>query len=230
MSASSKQSRGRKGIQRALQKKDKMLNSWFKRRPDNTTSPVESPVNERDLTQGLPSLAGVVQPAQASSATSSSTRSSLAHEQQEDASAGVVTGSTPLTETALESFQKAMFRPASPESTIMGSRRGSEALTQKAVEAGNGAADRSAQDKTATSSKGFESSGISQQRSGGFENRAAVNSALSRVYGWGPEQASDKFLRPVARMAKAVLCQAPPSKTWTRATRYSELILFLLEL
>ena len=180
LSASSKQSRSRKGFQKALQKKDKMLNSWFKRRPDNAAGSTSvSPGTEREMASQ--STSSMSQQGQVSA--SSSTRSSLARESQDGSVAGAVTGSTPLTETALESFQRSMFRPASPESTIMGSRRGSEALTQKTVEPSG---------PTSTAGQ------VSQERTAATDNRSAVHSTLSQVYGWDEEQATSKQLRPVA--------------------------------
>ncbi|SPO29159.1 uncharacterized protein UTRI_06108 [Ustilago trichophora] len=190
LSASSKQSRSRKGLQKALQKKDKMLSSWFKRRPENATAAQSvSPGTERELAQ----LSSNGMSSQGQASASSSTRSSLARDRLDESVASAIAGSvasaiagsTPLTETALESFQRAMFRPASPESTIMGSRRGSEALTQKTIEP-------SAPAVQANSTR------ASQERTGGTDNRSAVNSTLSQVYGWDEEQAAKKLLRPVA--------------------------------
>ncbi|KAJ9476004.1 hypothetical protein PHBOTO_006088 [Pseudozyma hubeiensis] len=160
LSASSKQSRSRKGLHKALLKKDKMLSSWFKRRPENGASALSvSPVKDGERAQpdavmgegvGVQSVANTPQ----------------------TPSKSAVPQSTPLTETALEDFQRAMFRPASPESTVMGSRRGSEALTQKAV------------DTPVQASK--------HKANHGSGNRQEVHSALSQVYGWDAQQAASK--------------------------------------
>lgn len=66
----------------------------------------------------------------------------------------------------------------------MGSRRGSEALTQKTVEPSAPAVQTN-------------SAQVSQERTGGRDNRTAVNSTLSQVYGWDQEQTAKKLLRPV---------------------------------
>lgn len=166
LSASSKQSRSRKGLHKALLKKDKMLSSWFKRRPDNGASALSvSPVKDGERAQpgavigdgvGLQSVANT----------------------RQTPSKSVVSQSTPLTETALEDFQRAMFRPASPESTVMGSRRGSEALTQKAI------------DTPVQASK--------HKASNASENRQEVHSALSQMYGWDAHQAASKKFQRAA--------------------------------
>lgn len=201
LSASSKQSRSRKGFQKALQKKDKMLSSWFKRRPENSAPFSVSNADDR----------GAVQPALPNSAprpghintASSSSRSSLARDSHEISGLGAITGSVPLTETALESFQRAIFRPASPESTIMGSRRGSEALTQKTIEPPIAIGERAAAAPTSNEVQGKSGAAPSpvyppQERLDGTENRSAVNSTLSKVYGWEEEEAAGKLLCPVA--------------------------------
>ncbi|KAJ1026263.1 hypothetical protein NDA16_002350 [Ustilago loliicola] len=198
LSASSKQSRSRKGLQRALQKKDKMLSSWFKRRPEHGAGavPAVSQGGERNVPQGSVSCPAMSTQGQISAG--SSTRSSLARESHD----GGFPGSTPLTESALESFQRAMFRPASPESTIIGSRRGSEALTQKTIEP---AGDRTFQDKSVVNDDGFASKNGAQltpnqtpkqKRTGGTDNRTAVNSTLTELYGWNQGEATSKLLRP----------------------------------
>lgn len=202
LSASSKQSRSRKGLQRALQKKDKMLSSWFKRRPEHgagvaVPGGVGAQGGERDVPQS--SISCPAMSTQGQISAGSSARSSLA----KDSHDGGVPGSTPLTETALESFQRAMFRPASPESTIMGSRRGSEALTQKTTEP---ASDRTFQDKIVANDDGFASkNGVhltpnqqipKQECTGGMDNRSAVNSTLTELYRWNQEEATSKLLRP----------------------------------
>ncbi|SNX87472.1 uncharacterized protein MEPE_06182 [Melanopsichium pennsylvanicum] len=179
MSAISKQSRSRKGLQKALQKKDKMLNSWFKRRPDSTMNATPGSAGMEKAKETAQQIS-VALNGQVSA--SSSTRSSLARDSQDAAAINAIAGSTPLTETALESFQRAMFRPASPESTIMGSRRGSEALTQKTIEPFSTAPEKSA---------GI----ISAPGQAGIDNRTAVNSTLSHLYGWHPEQTASKVMR-----------------------------------
>lgn len=173
LSASSKQSRGRKGLQKALLKKDKMLSSWFKRRPENGATLLSvSPVTDCDKAQ----------PGAAVGVIEANVRLTGAGGEDGDV-AGAVGHSIALTETALETFQRAMFRPVSPDSTIMGSRRGSEALTQKAGEApaqvyGHGTMTRSVVDG-----------------GGEIENRQAVNSTLSQVYGWDQQQVRSKSLQ-----------------------------------
>ncbi len=188
-SASSKQSRSRKGLQRALQKKDKVLNSWFKRRPDaSSAASADGQAPQAEVANGVsPSASALPSPTSAHRSLNGSQPARMLRESSE-ASAGVASkGPTPLTETALESFQRAMFRPASPESTIMGSRRGSEALTQKAVEPSNAVGDRSIPDKVATN-------GGAPGTDAASDNRTGVHTTLSALYGWDREQAASKLL------------------------------------
>lgn len=190
LSATSKKSRSRKGFQKAMQKKDKMLSSWFKRKPENGSTPTSvSPVTENEKAQPR---------APAMSASYSNRRASLAKEGANNAPAsGAITETTPLTETALESFQRAMFRPVSPESTIMGSRRGSEALTQKTVEPPTNGVDRTAQ----LNAPSAMMRSAAQERTGGSDNRQAVSSTLSQVYGWDDQQSASRLLQPTAGVA-----------------------------
>lgn len=196
ISASSKQSRSRKGLQRALQKKDKMLNSWFKRRPEGTAATSSSQASERAISHGgVPSsLPGPTQsvPTKINSRSRSST---IERDASEMPAAFGPNGSTPLTEMALENFQRAVFRPASPESTIMGSRRGSEALTQKNVDPSAAMA----KEKTAANIDDvptYPTRGrASEEHTGGADNRSAVNSTLAQVYGWNQQQTAAKLLR-----------------------------------
>ncbi|CDW95141.1 hypothetical protein [Sporisorium scitamineum] len=128
----------------------------------------------------------------------STSRASLAKEGANNAPAsGAITETTPLTETALESFQRAMFRPVSPESTIMGSRRGSEALTQKTVEPPTNGVDRTAQ----LNAPSAMMRSAAQERTGGSDNRQAVSSTLSQVYGWDDQQSASRLLQPTAGVA-----------------------------
>ncbi|GAC97847.1 hypothetical protein PHSY_005435 [Pseudozyma hubeiensis SY62] len=166
LSASSKQSRSRKGLHKALLKKDKMLSSWFKRRPEHGASAMSvSPVKVGERAQPGPVIGDAVS-------------SQIFANALQIPSKNAVPQSTPLTETALEDFQRAMFRPASPESTIMGSRRGSEALTQKAVDTPVQASEHKANT--------------------GSGNRQEVHSALSQMYGWDAQQAASKKFQRVA--------------------------------
>ncbi|KAJ1573337.1 hypothetical protein NDA12_005860 [Ustilago hordei] len=180
-SASSKQSRSRKGLQRALQKKDKMLNSWFKRRPEHTAASHQN--HHPEMPHESVSCPAMSRQRQISAG------SSLARD-NDDASR--VPASTLLTENALEIFQRSMFRPASPDSTIMGSRRGSEALTQKTIEP---AAGRNFQDKIAATDDGFASKLTPKQaHTDRIDNRVAVNSTLTELYGWNGQEATSKLL------------------------------------
>lgn len=186
VSATSKQSSKSKGLQKAFKKKDKMLSSWFKRRAENGASSLSvSPGTDSEKPRPIVTV----------TADSSGLQPPVGTNQA--GASGAASQSTPLTETALESFQRAMFRPASPDSTIMGSRRGSEALTQKAAEpaahvAGHGGGMRSVRDEVAA-----------QGGSSGSDNRLAVNSALSQVYGWDEQQAASKVLRRPSAGANA---------------------------
>ena len=201
MSASSKQSRGRKGFQRAMQKKDKMLSSWFKRRPENGSTPTSvSPVTDTEKTRANVAINSSVgmQPSMSTETADGNRRGSAK-------TVGLTSETTPLTETALETFQRAMFRPASPESTIMGSRRGSEALTQKTIEpAGNDGAgvQRPAQAYAQSAVARSAVDQAAEARVSGLESRQAVNSALSQVYGWDQQQAASKLLRPAANVTE----------------------------
>ncbi|KAJ1036261.1 hypothetical protein NDA18_000126 [Ustilago nuda] len=180
-SASSKQSRSRKGLQRALQKKDKMLNSWFKRRPEHTAASHQN--HHPKMPHESVSCPAMSRQRQISAG------SSLARD-KDDASR--VPASTLLTENALEIFQRSMFRPASPDSTIMGSRRGSEALTQKNIEP---AAGRNFQDKIAATDDGFASKLTPKQgHTDRIDNCVAVNSTLTELYGWNGQEATSKLL------------------------------------
>ncbi|TKY88033.1 hypothetical protein EX895_003129 [Sporisorium graminicola] len=200
LSASSKKSRSRKGFQKAMQKKDKMLSSWFKRKPENGSTPTSvSPVTENEKAQlSVPAVSAI----SAISAIGSSRKVSLAKEGANNAApSGAITGAIPLTETALESFQRAIFRPISPESTIMGSRRGSEALTQRTAEPANNVMDRQAQLNAYGGTMRLNSDAAAQDCTDGFDNRSAVNSTLSQVYGWGDQQSAGRLLQPAASVA-----------------------------
>ncbi|CBQ70168.1 conserved hypothetical protein [Sporisorium reilianum SRZ2] len=188
VSATSKKSRSRKGFQRAMQKKDKMLSSWFKRKPENGSTPTSvSPVTENEKAQpNAPVMSAI---------SNSGKRDSFA-------ASGTTTETTPLTETALESFQKAMFRPISPESTIMGSRRGSEALTQKTVEPPCNGVDRQAQLHAHGAVMRAGGDAAAQERTGGSDHRQAVNSTLSQVYGWDDHPSASQRLQPSAGLAR----------------------------
>lgn len=180
-SASSKQSRSRKGLQRALQKKDKMLNSWFKRRPEHTAASHQN--HHPEMPHESVSCPAMSRQRQISAG------SSLARD-NDDASR--VPGSTLLTENALEIFQRPMFRPASPESTIMGSRRGSEALTQKTIEPAAGC---NFQDKIGATDDGFASKLTPKQgHTDRIDNRVADNSTLTELYGWNGQEVTSKLL------------------------------------
>ncbi len=206
MSANSKQSRSRNGLQKALKKKDKVLNSLFKRRPESGATPTSlSPVtdSERPQAGSVPSN-GV--------SNGASNKSKRARDGSDSSSNELKADATPLTESALESFQRSIFVPASPDPTVTGSRRGSEALTQKAVEpSGNAGAVQS------------NGNGAERLFTSGVDNRVAVNSALSRVYGWDEQEAASKTSRPVAAPPPC------PSKTWTRATPFSVSTRYLRE-
>ncbi|KAI3478501.1 hypothetical protein L1887_59556 [Cichorium endivia] len=188
-SASSKQSRSRKGLQRALQKKDKVLNSWFKRRADaSSAASADGQATQAEVANGVsPSASALPSATSAYRSLNGSQPARMPRESSETSASVANKGPTPLTETALESFQRAMFRPASPESTIMGSRRGSEALTQKAVEPSNAVADRSIPDKVATN-------GAAPGTHAASDNRTGVHTTLSALYGWDREQAASKLL------------------------------------
>ncbi|EST07203.1 hypothetical protein PSEUBRA_003372 [Kalmanozyma brasiliensis GHG001] len=189
INASTKQSRSRSGLQKALKKKDKMLTSWFKRKPENGATPTSmSPTtdNERPL-----SINGISK-ASRSRANSDNRRGNRARDESVSSGGEALTDPLALTEAALDSFQRSAFGTACPDATVTAdSRRGSEAPTQKAF-------DRSAS-VGADKARGHALLGGTS----GADHRNAVTSALSQVYGWDEQEAASRTLRPATRNSSA---------------------------
>ncbi|PWZ03543.1 hypothetical protein BCV70DRAFT_19105 [Testicularia cyperi] len=174
-SSSSKPAK-RKGLQRALQKKDKMLNSWFKKKPVVAAS--------------LPAFAGTPSVGQLvfSPPSLHSPRWRASGPPSTSPNPALGGFSTPLTENALEQLERAMRRPGSPESTIMGSRRGSEALTQKTVEPTYVADPTDQIHDRLLSLRAGDLASLSrtevERSSPANASRAAITTTLAEIYGW----------------------------------------------
>lgn len=154
-----------KGLSRLT--KDKVLSGWFKKKTSVITSlpPFAGTPSITQLVYSPPVLAEHHSPAA-----------------QEP--------SMPLTQYALDHLQKT--QPGSPDPTVVGSRRGSEALTQKAVDSKN------AQNETVRG-RAFTLAGLSpnwddddDEEASVQDSRAAVNSTLAEIYGWDAEMVAEK--------------------------------------